>query len=113
MQVWKKLIIADNLKDWRSEQKNFSAEAEAVFEKIQNGEELTELDVFIICNDNQKQIDEYKKFYNIRKNIKDGKLSKNDLYFLIDTLCGDDWESADKLKAGFSSFITEEQEKNV
>ena len=35
MQVWKKLIIADNLKYWRSEQKNFSAEAEAVFEKIQ------------------------------------------------------------------------------
>ena len=73
----------------------------------------TELDVFIICNDNQQQIDEYKKFYNIRKNIKDGKLSKNDLYFLIDTLCGDDRESADKLKAGFSSFITEEQEERT
>jgi len=52
MEQWKKLIIAQDLEYWKSQQKNFSKDADAIFEKVQNGEKLTELDIFTLCNDN-------------------------------------------------------------
>lgn len=108
---WKKLIVAQDLEYWKCQQKNFSKDAEKIFTKVQNGEKLTELDIFTLCNDNQQQIDEYAKFYHIREDIKNNRLSKSDLHYLIDVLCDGDKQSSDQMKIGFSFLINDTQEQ--
>lgn len=100
-------INKENLEYWKANQQNFSQEAEEVIKKAQEGKKLSELDVFILTCPEQEKIDEYRKFYNIRESIKDGTVIKEDLHFLIDTLCGEDKNTADQMKSRFSYLINE------
>lgn len=105
-----KMVIAQDLEYWKGQQKNFSPEVDKIFEKVQNGQKLNELDVFTITCDNQQQIDEYAKFYNIRESIKDGNVKREDICFLIDTMCGNDEKTKSELLRGFEPMIARSEQ---
>ena len=97
-----------NVQFWEEHQKNFSEEAMEIYNRSLNGEKLTELDHFIMVTENQQQIEEYKKFYYIKEDIKNNNLSQEGLNFLVDTLCGEDIQSADVMKQKFSGFVKQD-----
>ena len=110
-QAIRQRIIKEDLEYWKSQQKNFSESANLVIEKVQNGKKLNELDIFtLICDDDEK-IQEYKKFFDIRESIKDGKLTQEGLDFLVDKLCGNDTDMAKKMKNGFSIYVNNSNSK--
>ncbi len=88
--------------DYYSEERlNFSDNATIIMNKIKDGYDPNEADVFELLERDQKRIDDYRKFYNIRKDIEDtGKISEGDLKFLIESL-GVDEETSKKMYEGF------------
>lgn len=76
---------------YSKERLNFSDNATSIMNKIKDGYVPNEADVFELLERDQKKIDDYRKFYNIRKNMEDtGKISEGDLKFLIESLDVDD-----------------------
>lgn len=66
---------------------NFTKEADDLLEKIKNGGELSDTEVFILNCDDPKKISEYSKFDDIRKQIKeDNAITLNDFNFLCDAM---------------------------
>lgn len=100
-----------NINFWKEHQKNFSDEAMEIYNRAINGEKLTELDHFILITEDQQKVDQYKKFYNIKEDIKNNNLSQEGLDFLVDTMCGEDKQNATLLKQKFSSFVKQEDKQ--
>lgn len=100
-------INRENVEYWKSNQKNFSEEANLIIKKAEEGEKLSELDVFIITCESQEKVEQYKRFYKIRKSVKEGNIKKDDLHFLINTLCGEDKNMSDQMKSSFEYLFSE------
>ena len=80
---------------------NFSDDSNSIINKIKDGYDPNEADVFELLETDQRRIDEYRKFYNIRKNIEDnGNISEEDLEFLVKKLNVDE-KTSNKLIDGF------------
>ena len=75
----KNALIKQRYEYYSNKRKNFSEEANKIMEKILNGEEIDDLDVFILLNDNQNQIEQYKTMYYFQKKANEGTMSSNDL----------------------------------
>ena len=43
-------------------------------------------DVFELCCDDQKKVDEYREMFDIKQRVKDGKISEQDYQFLINKI---------------------------
>ncbi len=66
---------------------NKSKSAKAILEKIKEGYDPNDADIFELTNTDQKRIDEYRTFYDIREKVSSNeKISKDDLEFLINEL---------------------------
>ena len=66
---------------------NKSESAKAILEKIKNGYNPTEADIFELMNTDQERIDEYRAFHDIRDKVSSNeKISKEDLELLISEL---------------------------
>ena len=75
---------------------NTSGSAKEILSKIKNGYVPNEKDVFELIETDQKKIDKYKAFYDIRQRIREnGKVSEEDLKFLVNELGLDKDLSAD------------------
>ena len=46
--------------------------------KIKNGYISNDADVFELCCDDQKKVDEYREMFDIKQRVKDGKISEQD-----------------------------------
>ena len=98
--VIEKLRIESEIKFINGIRTNFSKQADDVFENIKNGKKSTKMDYFILTTTNQKQIDEALKFDSIKQNIGSGKISYEDIDFLINNL-GDVKEFDKALRKAF------------
>jgi hypothetical protein len=74
---------------WEKERKNFTSEADAIMEKVKKGEELDELESFILICDNEAQIEEYKKIHLLNKKVSDEVFSSADLKTTCDMVFGE------------------------
>ena len=54
--------------------------------KIKNGYIPNDADIFELCCDNQKKVDEYREMFDIKQRVKDGKISEQDYQFLINKI---------------------------
>ena len=67
--------------------KNKSQRAMAILEEMKNVYVPNEADVFELMNTDQKKIDEYRSFYDLREKVSSNeKISKEDLELLISEL---------------------------
>ena len=82
----KKIIAKQNYDFYLSKLGNDTPEALELLEKIKNGYEPNQRDVFVImCND-LEQIKEYTTFYDLRERIKNGIVSEQDFNYLISAM---------------------------
>ncbi len=72
---------------YKKNRKNFSKEAETILDKIREGYIPNEADVFELLETDQRKINQYRKFYEIKDSIsKNGRINQEDLKFLIQQL---------------------------
>ncbi|MBE7082839.1 MAG: hypothetical protein E7378_04130 [Clostridiales bacterium] len=67
---------------------NHTPQADAVLEKMKNGQPLRDSDMFILYNTDQKMIDDAIRFDDIQDRKNSGQLTHDDIDFLIDSLGG-------------------------
>lgn len=79
-------VINKRVELYSKDRVNFSESTDLIMEKIKNGEEISEVDVFTLICDDQKKIDEYTKVVEIRNRAREGKLTAEDLNFLIKSM---------------------------
>ena len=79
----KKLIAQQNYEFYKSHLGNDSLEALELLEKIKNGYEPNEKDVFIIMHNNLEEIKMYKTIYDLKERVSKGKISEADFNYLI------------------------------
>lgn len=78
---------------------NESTAADMILAKIKNGYDPNEADVFELMCDDDSKINQYRKYYNIKKQIEnDEKISESDLMFLIEQLNLNSSESNELIK---------------
>ena len=65
---------------------NNNASANDIMNKIKNGYIPNDADVFELCCDDQKKVDEYREMFDIKQRVKDGKISEQDYQFLINKI---------------------------
>lgn len=78
--------------------RNFSNEAELIMKKLYEGKEISQLEVFILSCDDEKKIEQYKKFYNTREQINNGSISLEQLELLSSELKIDDEDLKKRLE---------------
>ena len=62
---------------------NNSEHANMLLEKIKNGYEPNDADVFELCCDDEEKNAEYREMFDIKQRVKDGQISKKDYEYLI------------------------------
>lgn len=94
---------------------NNSERANMILEKIKNGYEPNDADVFELCCDDEEKIMEYRKMFDIKQRVKDGHISKNDYEYLIEKIGINDKYLEDLLREKFisSGKLVEEYDTNV
>ncbi len=94
-------IVSNRYQYYEKNRINHSDSADRIMEKIKNGYDPNEADVFELMNDSEEKIKLYRRFYEIRDKVgKERRISKEDFDFLISIL-GVDSEWADYLQKGF------------
>lgn len=93
-------IINQRYKFWLSQRKNFSESANLILSKIKDGYDPNDADVFEICSDNEKQIEEFRNMYKLKQRVKKGKISEEDFNYLV-TLIGFDDNIIQLMKTEF------------
>ena len=76
-------LINKRYEQYQKQKINNSDSANSIMNKIKNGYIPNDADVFELCCDDQKKVDEYRETFNIKQRVKDGKISEQDYQFLI------------------------------
>ena len=82
---------------YRSVRVNFSPETDKIMKEIEKGKEPSELDVFLLINNDPIEIENYKKYYQLKEKAKNGKINRDDIIFLVNELRINDEELEKKL----------------
>lgn len=61
---------------------NFSKQADDILEKVKQGLEINDKEVFILFCDDINQINKYSYIYDIKQKVKNNELTEEDLYDL-------------------------------
>lgn len=84
-------IVKQRYNFWLSQRKNFSESANLILSRIKDGYYPNDADVFELCSDNEKHIEEYRNMYELKQRVKEGKISRNDFNNLVTIIgFGDD-----------------------
>ncbi len=75
-----------NVKFYESIRKNHSAQADEVIKKIKNGETTRESDYITLLTDDQKTIDSAIMFDDIQERIAHGRVTHEDIDYLLDMM---------------------------
>lgn len=65
---------------------NNSDSANRLMERIKEGYDPNEADVFELVCDEQEKIDEYRKMFDVKQRVKDGQITEADYQFLINKI---------------------------
>ena len=76
-------LINKRYEQYQKQKMNNSDSANSIMNKIKNGYIPNDADVFELCCDDQKKVDEYREMFDIKQRVKDGKISEQDYQFLI------------------------------
>lgn len=76
-------LINKRYEQYQKQKINNSDSANNIMNKIKNGYIPNDADVFELCCDDQKKVDEYREMFDIKQRVKDGKISEQDYQFLI------------------------------
>ena len=76
-------LINKRYEQYQKQKMNNSDSANNIMNKIKNGYIPNDADVFELCCDDQKKVDEYREMFDIKQRVKDGKISEQDYQFLI------------------------------
>ena len=79
----KRIIAQNNYEFYKNHLGNDSVEALTLLEKIKDGYNPTQKDVFIIMCEDKNMIVEYTRFYDIRERVSKGFISEEDFDYLI------------------------------
>ena len=79
-------LINKRYEQYQKQKINNSDSANNIMNKIKNGYIPNDADVFELCCDDQKKVDEYREMFNINQRVKDGKISEQDYQFLINKI---------------------------
>lgn len=79
-------LISQRYEQYQKQKINNSDSANAIMDKIKNGYIPNEADVFELCYDNQKKVDEYREMFDVKQRVKDGPISEQDYQFLINKI---------------------------
>lgn len=79
-------LINKRYEQYQKQKINNSDSANNIMNKIKNGYIPNDADVFELCCDNQKKVDEYREMFDIKQRVKDGKISEQDYQFLINKI---------------------------
>ena len=83
---YEQAIINQRYNFYLSKKVNNSDHANMILEKIKNGYEPNEADVFELCCDEQDKIDEYREMYDIKQRVSNGQISQADYDYLINKI---------------------------
>ena len=78
--------------------KNYSKRADMILEKIKNGYNPNDADVFEIFCDDEEQIKKYRYIFELKERVKDGYISYEDFYSIIDSIGINDYNIVDAIK---------------
>ena len=79
-------LINKRYEQYQKQKMNNSDSANNIMNKIKNGYIPNDADVFELCCDDQKKVDEYREMFDIKQRVKDGKISEQDYQFLINKI---------------------------
>lgn len=79
-------LINKRYEQYQKQKINNSDSANNIMNKIKNGYIPNDADVFELCCDDQKKVDEYREMFDIKQRVKDGKISEQDYQFLINKI---------------------------
>lgn len=79
-------LINKRYEQYQKQKINNSDSANNIMNKIKNGYLPNDADVFELCCDDQKKVDEYREMFDIKQRVKDGKISEQDYQFLINKI---------------------------
>ena len=79
-------LINKRYEQYQKQKINNSDSVNNIMNKIKNGYIPNDADVFELCCDDQKKVDEYREMFNIKQRVKDGKISEQDYQFLINKI---------------------------
>ncbi len=79
-------LINKRYEQYQKQKINNSDSANSIMNKIKNGYIPNDADVFELCCDDQKKVDEYREMFDIKQRVKDGKISEQDYQFLINKI---------------------------
>ena len=79
-------LINKRYEQYPKQKINNSDSANNIMNKIKNGYIPNDADVFELCCDDQKKVDEYREMFDIKQRVKDGKISEQDYQFLINKI---------------------------
>lgn len=79
-------LINKGYEQYQKQKINNSDSANNIMDKIKNGYIPNDADVFELCCDVQKKVDEYREMFDIKQRVKDGKISEQDYQFLINKI---------------------------
>lgn len=94
---------------------NNSEHANMLLEKIKNGYEPNDADVFELCCDDEEKITKYREMFDIKQRVKDGKISEKDYEYLINKIGINDEYLEEVLREKFisSGKLIEEYDTNI
>ena len=110
-----KSIINQRYNYYLKAKTNNSEHANMLLEKIKNGYEPNDADVFELCCDDEEKITEYREMFDIKQRVKDGKISKKDYEYLINKIGINDEYLEEVLREKFtlSGKLVEEYDTNI
>ena len=79
-------LINKRYEQYQKQKMNNSDSANNIMNKIKNGYIPNDADVFELCCDDQKKVDEYREMFDIKQRVKDGKISEQDYQILINKI---------------------------
>lgn len=79
-------LMNKRYEQYQKQKINNSDSANNIMNKIKNGYLPNDADVFELCCDDQKKVDEYREMFDIKQRVKDGKISEQDYQFLINKI---------------------------
>lgn len=96
MTEFEQKIIEERFKCYTSDRKNFTEEAEKIMEKIKNGYDPTNEEVFELITDSNNPLEmerlkEYKLLNEIRKRAVEGTITKEDFEILTSKMGLEDY----------------------
>ncbi|MBR1718233.1 MAG: hypothetical protein IJ715_03065 [Bacilli bacterium] len=94
---------------------NNSEHANMILEKIKNGYEPNDADVFELYCDDEEKITEYREMFDIKQRVKGGQISEKDYEYLIKKIGINDKFLEEALREKFTSSgkLVEKYDTNI